>query len=406
MTSRIASLALTTAFFFLIVVAILLNSPALFYMGTALIATIGASRFQAYLAVRGLRFERHVPESAQRGELITVEVTVWSERRIRRPLVSIRDHLPNRLIVTERSPSLPVAPAFDIPIRTYYRFRPMRRGKYRWSDLTVIGSDALGLVSLEKVYSLETVELTVMPSPMAVSVPFPPAFGWGSAESEQGRARGSGLEPRGVRDYSSGDSMRFVHWRSSARAGKLLVKEFETGSHASVAFLLQQTEGSEVGGSQDKKRGSTWLTTFEQICGNAAYVADTLIGLGTQVEFPGLGVTGPARSAPERREDVFLALASAEPNLRGEFAGQVRDLMPRLVPGSVVYIFIGVREDGLAEAIRQMCQNGFAVVALVYDTAAFDSTEISRSAQTPAFVDSLLDSGATVERIFKWEEVS
>ncbi|MFN8219478.1 MAG: hypothetical protein U0S12_05025 [Fimbriimonadales bacterium] len=60
MTSRIAWLALSTAFIFLIVVAIMLNSGALFYMGTALLAT-GAARLQAWLSVRALRLHPVAP---------------------------------------------------------------------------------------------------------------------------------------------------------------------------------------------------------------------------------------------------------------------------------------------------------------------------------------------------------
>jgi uncharacterized protein (DUF58 family) len=90
----IASVALTTSAFFLLVVAVLLNSPALFYMSTAMIVTILACRIQAWLSVRGLRFERYVPDSVQVGNKVVVEITAWSERAIRRPLVTILDHLP------------------------------------------------------------------------------------------------------------------------------------------------------------------------------------------------------------------------------------------------------------------------------------------------------------------------
>jgi len=38
---------------------------------------------------------------------------------------------------------------------------------------------------------------------------------------------GSGTELFGVREYRPGDSLRRIHWRSSARHGKLVVREFE-----------------------------------------------------------------------------------------------------------------------------------------------------------------------------------
>src|ERR1051325_1126906 len=111
---RLASLGLTTSAIFLAVVAVMLNSPNLFYMGTALLCTIAACRLQAWLSVRGLKFDRVAPESVAIGELVTVEITVQSEIKVKRPLITIWDNLPPRLMHTDRSPSLPVAPAFDV----------------------------------------------------------------------------------------------------------------------------------------------------------------------------------------------------------------------------------------------------------------------------------------------------
>ena len=74
---------------FLVIMAILINSPALFYMATAMFATILACRGQAWLSVRALRFERVSPPSVNVGETVTVGVVVWSERKLKRPLVTV-----------------------------------------------------------------------------------------------------------------------------------------------------------------------------------------------------------------------------------------------------------------------------------------------------------------------------
>src|SRR5438552_18931332 len=94
---RLASIGLSTSAIFLAVVAVMLNSPKLFYMGTALVCTVAACRLQAWLSVRGLRLERVAPDSVAAGELVTVAFTVWREPRIRRPLITIWENLPSRL---------------------------------------------------------------------------------------------------------------------------------------------------------------------------------------------------------------------------------------------------------------------------------------------------------------------
>ena len=41
-----------------------------------------------------------------------------------------------------------------------------------------------------------------------------------------------------VRDYVRGDSQRHVHWKSTARTGKLMVRQYEESRHARIAVLL------------------------------------------------------------------------------------------------------------------------------------------------------------------------
>lgn len=390
----VAGVALSTSAFFLATVAVMLNSPGLFYMSTALIATIGASRFQAWLSVRGLHFERIAPEKAQVGELVTVEMVVWSDRRIRRPLVSISDNLPSKLAVAERTASLPVAPAFDVPIRTQYKFRPLRRGRFRWSGVTVYGTDALGLVTMSRVYDVSPTDVLVVPTPMPLELDLPSASGWGSAETEAGQARGAGIEPRGVREYSPGDSIRYIHWRSSARSQRLQVKEFETGSHAAVGFVIQRSVGSEhgIGGN----------TTLERMCSNAAYLTDRMLRNGAQVLFPTIeeGVK-PSSSPHERQQEILATLASIEADGEEKVSSEVLRAAALLPYGAMMYVLISTQDADLPAAIHGVIGRGQKVVLLAYDPA--DYIPARKHAKLPALSDAHLEAlsgmGATVVRV-------
>src|SRR4029077_12700307 len=48
---------------------------------------------------------------------------------------------------------------------------------------------------------------------------------------------GSGMELFGVREYRGGDPLRRIHWRSSARLGELVVREYEPPGVQTVAIL-------------------------------------------------------------------------------------------------------------------------------------------------------------------------
>lgn len=360
---RIAGIALAASAGFLAVMAVLVNSPQLFYMGTALVATIGASRLQAWLSVKGLRFERVSPASIVAGEVARIEIAVWSDRKIRRPLITAWDNLPARMIAVDRTVSLPIAPAYDLPIRTQYRFRPLKRGTYRWSGVTVEGTDALGLVRMQRRYPTSQATMTVLPRPIPVALELPAAAGWGLSEAISGRSRGAGIEPRGIREYAPGDSIRHIHWPSSARSTQLMVKEFEAGSHAAVAFLIQRTKGTEVG------EGSK--TSLEAMCGHAAYLGEQFLRQGANVEFPGLEGRASRSGANERVNEILETLARIESDSElslGEELARCRGVLP---PGSMIFVLLAVQDDELPSAASSVIASGTHVVALLYDGNRF-----------------------------------
>lgn len=382
---RIAGTALVASSLFLALVAVLINSPGLFYMATALIATIATARLQAWLSVRGLRFERFAPDVARVGERVKVEVVVWSERKIRRPLVNILDHLPPRLAVADRTPSLPIAPDFDQPVRTEYSFRPLRRGRFRWSSLEAIGTDALGLTTMSKPYRTEMVEMTVLPSPIPVAVELPSATGWGVSEATSGQNKGAGVEPRGVREYTYGDSIRHIHWRSSARANRLMVKEFEAGSHAQVMFLLQRTHGTDL--------GKPPLTSLDLMCGHALHLSEVFLRQGAKVSFP--QVEGTLRgNASERLVEIATELAEFQAT-EAESLGLEVQKVSTMDGGSVVFLMVVEADRSLIDAIAWLRGKGATPVVLAYDAAPFAESRRSLvSASDPAYMESVRRAGA------------
>jgi len=394
----VVGLALGMAALFFAVVAVLTNSPVPFYMGTALIPTIGASRLQARLSVRGLRFQREAPDHVKLGDMVTINLTVWSERKLRRPLITVADAFPPRLLFSDKTVSTPIAPAFDRPIRTQYRFRPLRRGVYRWSGIEAVGTDALGLIVMSKVYETDMVELTVLPRSIPVSIELPTARGWGISEAESGQSRGAGMEPRGVREYASGDSLRHVHWSSTARRGQLLVKEFEAGSHTAASIALQQVTGSDLGAGTD--------TTLELMCGHAIFLAEHLMQQGALVQFPTLEGRPTRTSGAERTNEIYEMLARVQANATSSLSSALHDALPRLPAGSILIAMLSLADPGLAGLGRQLRGIGIQVVAMVYDPAEFGLPRVQNAAKEASYIDELESAGIAVRLISRAGEAS
>lgn len=385
--NRYASIALTMASFFLIIMAILVNSPPLFYMATAIVATLLGSRLQANLAGRGLRFERSITPAVRAGELVTVHITVWSEKKLKRPLLSVLDHLPKRLRPMGETPSVPIAPSFDQPIQTKYSFKPTRRGRYTWSQITVIGTDALGLVSQARTYSLDPVHLTVYPNPLQVNIPFPPGGGWGQSDLESGRATGSGLETRGIRQYVPGDPIKTIHWPSTARSGKPMVKEFESGAGLSLKMMLQRTQGTNYGDDE--------TSAFEAMCSHTLFLCSSYAKKGAKVLLPQMEAVTAVNSHPEARErELREALTDIQPTSPELISAEVARLKGALNPGEALMVCLSIQDPDLPQVMLSL--TGITKACLLYnpqDYQASQEAKAARSATDPGYIAALERAG-------------
>jgi uncharacterized protein (DUF58 family) len=131
-----------------------------------------------------------------------------------------------------------------------YVLQRLPRGRYAFESVRLEIADPFGL---ERV----TVPL---PAPGALLV-YPRLVRLGrlfsetGAHSHDGRRlllrRQSGFELHGVREYEQGESLRRVHWRSTAKRGQLMVKELEDAPRDEIAVLLDADAAAVVGESFD-----------------------------------------------------------------------------------------------------------------------------------------------------------
>src|SRR5205823_10992472 len=63
--------------------------------------------------------------------------------------------------------------------------------------------------------------------------------------------RPTGYDLHSVREHAEGESLRAVHWRSTARRGRLMVKELEDAPRDEIAVLLDADERAAVGETFD-----------------------------------------------------------------------------------------------------------------------------------------------------------
>jgi uncharacterized protein (DUF58 family) len=129
-----------------------------------------------------------------------------------------------------------------------YVLAGLPRGRYVFEDVRAELRDPFGLRRA----------VVPLPTPGALLV-YPKLqrlerlFSETGARSHDGRRlllrRPSGFELHSVREYEEGESLRRVHWPSTARRGRLMVKELEDAPRDEVAVLLDAAADTVVGES-------------------------------------------------------------------------------------------------------------------------------------------------------------
>ena len=148
---------------------------------------------------------------------------------------------PFRLAHCKISP-IPPAPSKK-EIRVQCQLTPLRRGVLRLESLGVARADPLGLFRAFTEVSLPQ-SVLILPK----RYPLPPIALPGSMKYQQGGVAlasnvGQSDEFIALRDYRQGDPLRHIHWRSWARAGKPVVKEFEDEFFVRHALVLDTFTG-------------------------------------------------------------------------------------------------------------------------------------------------------------------
>jgi uncharacterized protein (DUF58 family) len=136
------------------------------------------------------------------------------------------------------------------PLLARYVLKNVRRGRYRFEAVRAIFEDPFALARAELHLGTESA-LLVYPRLVDLDRLFTQSGGAMQAGGRVLLRRTAGFDLHSVREYEQGESLRKVHWRTTARRGTLMVKELEDMPHDEVAVLLDADEHAVVGESFD-----------------------------------------------------------------------------------------------------------------------------------------------------------
>lgn len=211
------------------------NNPLYLLFG-AMLGLIIVSGWLSEQVIRGLSVYRRIPRGVTVGNPVRIRYQLWNRRR-RMPSFALEvgeRGLPGQGFI----PTIP--PGGSASALSQNRF--VQRGVFPLEAVRISTSFPFGLFEKSRDIPLEG-ELVVWPrSDRPVRAPASLGSGIRSAGIISMGSVGVRGEYRGLRTYRPGDDPRDIHWRTTARLGYPVVREYEQ-SGAEVLWICLDTRG-------------------------------------------------------------------------------------------------------------------------------------------------------------------
>ena len=280
--------------------------------------------------------------------------------------------------------------AYNIPPSTEYawtvRTYCLERGRYRLGPITLASNDPFGLFTIRRPLS-HTTNVVVYPATFYLrSFPMPVGTLPGG-DALRRRTHQITANAAGVREYYPGDSFNRIHWPSTARKGRLLVKEFELDPMSDVWIFLDMAAASHYGerhldasqiveeaGGRRPPKFELPNSTEEYCVSLAASIAQYFLRNNQSLGFVAAGQSWEIVQA-DRGDRQALKILETLAVLRAEGRIPLHEILYRetsgLARGSTVIIVTPSVNLRWARTARHLSSTGLRVVPVLVDPQGF-----------------------------------
>jgi hypothetical protein len=229
----------------LMVIGLYLQSNLVLLVAGLSAGPLVASVFVSAAALRRLRVSRRSPTFVFAGGPLMVDYTLDNPRRATAALaIEVDDDLvPVERTHPDAARARPNVTFPRVPGRSRDRQRWQGsiavRGRYQFGTMEVASRSPFGLLE-RRLTVPEAASILVYPRVGKLARTWQKAYRE-STETRRGRRHDRSaqqVEYHGLRDYRPGDSPRWIHWRTTARLGQPMVKEFEQQNEQDLGILL------------------------------------------------------------------------------------------------------------------------------------------------------------------------
>jgi len=262
--------------------------------------------------VLNLSITRNHPSKIEEDSVMDFDIVVLNKGKLVISNLIIKDHYPfeegKEAVKTILIDCLPSGSTARTKLKTIF----LKRGKYNIGPVFIYLYDFFGLYAFKKTLPIYS-EIYVYPKTFFINkLPelnrgISPWFG-----IETARTSGEFDEYFGIREYKPGDPIKNIHWLSTVRNNKLIVKQYQHQSYFRVSLIFNLEPNRNFGEGRE--------SVIEYMIKIAASLIKYLIEKNISVEIISHSkefVYIPFNKGREYLEDImkFLAIAVPESNV-------------------------------------------------------------------------------------------
>lgn len=263
----------------------------------------------------------------------------------------------------------------------------VQRGLFLLGPTIIYSGDPFGLFKYRLTFKNRQYLLVL---PMIIDLqyfPFPPGMLPGGRAKRQ---RTPDITPHAasIREYAPGDSLNRIHWPTSVRRDRLMVKEFEEDPRADVWVFLDAQKSVNANLSYSRippKVDQFWLwqrkvevslppDTFEYGVSVAASVSSYFTRQGQSVGFACAGqqvINLPPERGERQLGKILETLSFLESSGKLPLYGLVQGLFTQLPRGSTVVLITSSTDGGIVGAVDALGYRDMRPVVVLIDPETF-----------------------------------
>ncbi len=337
---------------FVFAAAIIADMNLLMMLAGMLAGPLWFSRRLVRATLAGVEVRRRLPPGVCAGDTLVVGVEIENTRRRLGSWAVVveeeigRDAAESGAIAAFRL-FFSYVPAGQTRSRVY-RGRLVQRGRYRFGPMRISTRFPFGFFRHARTVDQSDV-LTVYPRLGRLTQQWLRRHhvSFEGADRRERRHGGVSGDFYGVRPWRDGDSRRMIHWRSSARHGALVVRQFEQQRNRDLAVVVELWQPA-VPRPEHLEHVELAVSFAATVVAEACRRGGSDLIVGTTAR-PDECLRGPASAALLR--DVMEGLALAEADREDRLARLLDTVLATVDRGTEV-VLISTRPTDLADARR------------------------------------------------------